>query len=225
MRAISRGYLFVGTIIVLCFSILVPPFAVQDEPHHFDRSVQISQGGIIGTRYSSDFSGGKLPLSVQNFGNEYLNWIFNADQRGDLTTIKNGLKAKWGGPIVRVNFSNTVIYPPIFYLPSALSVYVTRHLRLPIIETFYIGRVFSGLVCLSMCVLALAICAPAGRLWLAFILCIPEIYQLFSSYSQDGGDTAVVISRCSNSNGAEGSGVSFDRYLRGYRTIGSICNG
>nr|WP_242010668.1 DUF2142 domain-containing protein [Acetobacter musti] len=46
---------------------------------------------------------------------------------------------------------------------------------------------------MSVCLLALCICAPSARIWLVYCLCIPEIFQLFCSYSQDGGNTAFIV--------------------------------
>ncbi|MDE2239837.1 MAG: DUF2142 domain-containing protein [Rhodospirillales bacterium] len=190
---ILKIYLFLGTLIILGLTFLNPPFAVQDEPHHYFRSVQISHGGLVGTRSDATFSGGVLPVSVLNFGNQYLAWVFNPKIKDGLVAIKQGLSFKWGGPTVPVNFSNTVIYPPFFYLPSATVIFVTRHLHLALMWGFYLGRLCDGFVWLAFCGLALALCSTASRPWIAFCLCIPEIYQLFASFSQDGGNTAAVF--------------------------------
>ncbi len=43
----SRMYFFAGLLIVFSLSVLLPPFAVQDETHHFFRSVQISHTVLL----------------------------------------------------------------------------------------------------------------------------------------------------------------------------------
>lgn len=155
-------YFFAGLLIVFSLSVLLPPFAVQDETHHFFRSVQISHGGMTGTRYTPTFSGGALPPDVIDFGHSFLSLSFDPHVRGSLSDIAAGNRFHWGGGVRPANFANTVIYPPVFYLPSAFSIFVTRYLHFDIMETFYIGRLFGGVVCLSA--RALYLCAVSADL-------------------------------------------------------------
>lgn len=192
----ARIYLWLAAVLVVAVALVNPPFMVADETNHFFRAVQISYGGLIGVRLPQGGAGGFLPHPVLNFGFAFGKMPFNPAVRTDIAQLASVYHDTWRGIRLPISFSNTVIYPPQFYLPAAFALFVTRHFHMHLLQCFYIARIFSGLVCVSISALALRLCAPPARLWLLFCLCLPEVFGLYASFSQDGPFIACAVLAC-----------------------------
>ncbi|WP_298215471.1 DUF2142 domain-containing protein [Acidocella sp.] len=182
----ARTYFRLAAFFVILAALLNPPFMIADETNHFFRAVQISQGGLIGERLPHGEAGGMLAEPVVNFGYGFDALRFDPAARATLQHLRFSFQKRWRDEVVAANFPNTVIYPPQFYLPAALTLTFTRQLHLRVLQAFYIARLASGLICVALSAFALRICAPSARPWLLFCLSLPEVTGLYGSLSQDG---------------------------------------
>ena len=91
-------FLAVGAVAGLLFVLATPAFEGADEPAHWRRAYQVSEGVILAER-RGDQVGGFLPASVKA-------------RRGPLRPNERAF----------VDFRNSAVYPPIPYLTHALAI-------------------------------------------------------------------------------------------------------
>lgn len=135
-------FLILGTIFGLAFVFITPPALVGDEPHHFFRAYQISDGQIIGEK-REDFSGGLIPASVFETNRRLVGGIemnhqvkFETNLFSELLYLP--LKAE---DKTFVRFPNTVVYAPIPYLPQALGIVIGKIFGASPLALIYLARI------------------------------------------------------------------------------------
>jgi uncharacterized membrane protein len=166
-----------------CGCLITPPFQTPDEPAHFLRIVQISEGHLVGQR-SGGASGGPLLQSAVKLAKLPQNLAFNALQKASVPKIESFNAIGWGSPKVDAYFPNTVTYGPMFYLPSAISMFLTRHLAWSVLQSYYVARVLNAILFLFLGTATLAI-AQRGKLLAVFLLSLPMTAALAGSLSQE----------------------------------------
>jgi uncharacterized membrane protein len=82
-------------------------------------------------------------------------------------------------------YPNTVVYPPFFYIPSAIGVLVGRVAKMTVVETLEVSRVMTGMAAVAVGAAAIA-CAGGAAVWIFMILTLPMSLSLIASSSQDG---------------------------------------
>jgi uncharacterized membrane protein len=166
-----------------CGCLITPPFQTPDEPAHFRRVVQISEGHLVGER-SGGIGGGKIFQSAEKLTKLFEDLKFNPLRKASISKIESFNAIGWGSPKVDAYFANTVTYGPMFYLPSAISMFLTRHLAWSVLQSYYMGRVVNAILFLSLGTAALAI-AQRGKMLAVFLLSLPMAASLAVSLSQE----------------------------------------
>lgn len=176
----------------LAYLALTPPFQVPDEPNHFLRAFQISQGSIRGVR-QHDRTGGFLPITVIQYVaffyqhssrpkilTSYEEWRQNIRESCPLTASRLSEQAF-------VNFSNTVHYSPIPYLPQALGINLAKVLTRNTPEALYLSRFLTLLASVALLGAAFRLLAFSVRLRLTLFLLatLPMSLFLLASTSAD----------------------------------------
>lgn len=122
LRRPELYFTFITAVFGLIFVFLIPPFQNIDEPSHFYRAFQLSRGDIYGMRQDGK-TGDYLPKGLVDSFQDYGYLIFNYGQKThpgkiihDITTNESPDEE------VFVEFNNTVIYPPVTYLPQAIGI-------------------------------------------------------------------------------------------------------
>jgi uncharacterized membrane protein len=164
-----KMFIFVGFGIGLLYILGTPPYYMLDEPNHFFRAYQVSDGSIIPEKRQMK-TGGAIPSSlaqsvyVFRFGvQEYQEGNVPIELiRGSLFLPLNEDDTSF------VSFSNTAIYSPIPYLPQAASIFVGRQLRLSPLVLMYIGRMSNFVVALILLAIAMHM-LPVYR-WVMFLV-------------------------------------------------------
>ncbi|OUJ05929.1 DUF2142 domain-containing protein [Gluconobacter sp. DsW_058] len=177
-----------GLLVSACLMFLViatPPLQVADEPNHFQRAIQISQGQLIGHRFSASDSGGVIPEDSVVFAYRYDDLKGRYERKVDWNRIFGSAPLSWKSPKREAGFPNTVIYSPIFYFPSVVGIEVGKRLHEDILKSFYLARMSNAVFCVLSGMFALAI-VRQGRLIIAAFLSMPMSLSLFASCSQDG---------------------------------------
>lgn len=175
---------FYAAIAVFLISFLNPPFQSPDEQAHFFRVVQISDGGFLGHRQSDLLSGGFIDTNAVYAYQPFVGLHFNHDAKLDARTLREARELGWSGTVGFSAFPNTSIYPPVFYLPAAMAVRMTKIAGGSVLDALYAARVANGLVSVLLATAALWLCR-AGRAVLFTTLAFPMTLYLFASCSQD----------------------------------------
>lgn len=181
----ARYVLGLGLVFGLAFVFLVPPMQGADEPNHFMRAYQISQGNIVSEfvgnstgginpelRFYKKNLGGKLPAGIVDVAQ------LSYDMHGD-TSVKmtrESLDALSSLQITKETknaaFPNTAAYSPAAYLPSVIGIWLGRLFHARPLTLMYLARL-SGLL-FGVLLLALATyLIPFAKLPFAVIALLP----------------------------------------------------
>jgi uncharacterized membrane protein len=87
-------------------------------------------------------------------------------------------------------FSSAVIYPPLFYFPAVIGIWIGRAQRMSVVQTLTASRLLTGVAAVTVSAVAVAY-AGAAAAWLFAILALPMSLSMFASPSQDAMILAV----------------------------------
>jgi uncharacterized membrane protein len=173
--------------------ILTPPFQAPDEPNHFARAFQVSDGHLVSER-TSDSVGGRLPRSLHQLTGMVMGRVpFNPEVEQDLGAWHRAFEI----PLlpddrIEIAFPNTALSGPVAYVPQALGIEFGRILGASALTVFYWGRLSNLLLCVA--ITALAIRWLTIRRWTCVLLSLlPMTMFLRSSVSSDGPTLALTI--------------------------------
>jgi len=166
----EKAFLRIGLIFGILFLLVVPPFQVPDEPNHFFRAYQLSEGEIIGEKQDNN-AGGLLPKSLVDSMLLWSNLPFHPEQK---TTSKQFIEAL-NIPLepqknTFVGFPNTVLYSPVAYLPQVLGIALGKLFYFSPIVLMYLGRITNLIVAVYITFLSIKI-TPAFK-WVFFLLAL-----------------------------------------------------
>jgi uncharacterized membrane protein len=179
----------VGVLLV----VLTPPFQVPDEPNHFARAFQVSDGHAVSQR-TIDSVGGRLPRSIQQLSGLVMGRVpFNPEEEQDLVAWNRGFEIPLlPNDRVETAFPNTALSGPVAYLPQALGIEFGRVLGVSALMVFYWGRLSSLLLCVA--ITALAIRWLTVRRWTCVLISLlPMTMFVRSSVSSDGPTLALTM--------------------------------
>lgn len=142
-------------------------FNAPDEENHFLRAEEISFGHISSELNSTDNEGGRnLPfynINFDRYSNNFEDSWEKFEKSKDLTYTKK-LQFK--------EFSNTALYSPIAYLPSATAISIVRHFSPKIVTAVYAGRMANFLMVTILMYLTLCM-LPRGKLFAGLVFLMP----------------------------------------------------
>jgi uncharacterized membrane protein len=173
--------------------VLTPPFQVPDEPNHFYRAYQISEGQLVSQRTSTSV-GGPLPRNLlQLTGTVMGNVPFNPDVKQNLDVWARAFDI----PLVphdrvEIGFPNTALTGPMAYLPQVLGIGLGRIFEASTLTVFYWGRISSLLLSVALTALAIA-WLPVRRWTCVLISLLPMTLFVRSSVSSDGPTLALTM--------------------------------
>ena len=184
-RTLAILYFAFAFPVVLTQVFATPPLQMPDEPHHFMRIVQIADGVLLARRLGEIAAGGDLEQSVEDVALTFRPLAHDLSLRFDTSLFKHISTLQWGESArVSTEFSNTAIYPPFLYIPAAMGVEAGRAMGLPILQTYYLSRLFNAVCTTLLAALAIGVCAK-GRGILAILMSLPMVLSAFASVSQD----------------------------------------
>lgn len=168
------------------FLLLTPPFQTPDEPVHFYRSYQVSEG-IFSVQQHGDKAGGELPSSLlQTVNLAYTPDIrTRPDLKYPIDRTKQALHIK-ENPNARIvyDISATAYTPAISYAPQAIGITIARIFNSPPIVMMYIARFM--VMCTWIVLMAFAISLMPKKKWaLAALALLPMLIFQAASLSVD----------------------------------------
>ena len=192
----DRVFLLLGAGFGLLLAIVTLPGEPPDEPYHFYRAFQVSEGRFVSeVEWTYDAAsgeptsarvGGRLPKSLYDFNQEWAFGEFPVDP-----TNKPSLDRLRGFMFRPLNSGDRTFiaffqarYPFLVYVPQAVGIAIARIFDPSAVLLLYAGRVGNLVVWLILVYAAVRI-APAGR-WLLLVLALmPMSVRLAASLSAD----------------------------------------
>jgi uncharacterized membrane protein len=174
----------------LAMGIVTPPVQVPDEPHHWYRIYQLTQGKFVSPHY-----GGDIPTSLLAYQSSklYAAMSMNPLAKTSVQQTLNSLKEPLQPRKTRfADFPDCAIYPIVPYIPQTLAMLAARKLHWSALSLLYAGR-------LGTLVGYLLIGSTAIRLlpilkWPAvLILANPMLVFLSGSLSEDPVTDAMAL--------------------------------
>jgi uncharacterized membrane protein len=172
---------------------LTPPFQVPDEPNHFFRAYQLSEGTLVSQRLTTSV-GGVLPRSLPVVVLGVTGRVpFNPDVKQD----RGAWAAAFRTPLapadrVEVPFANTALAGPVAYVPQALGIAAGTFVGATALTVLYFGRAVTLLLCTALT--AFAIRVMPARPWTCVMLSLlPMTLFLRSSVSSDAPTLALSL--------------------------------
>lgn len=186
-------FLSVASVIGVFFIFVFPPFQVIDEGSHFLRAYHIAEGGIFGIKYDDERSGGELPTAVIDAPEGYAYMSGHYNQKGDTAQVfddvfgSSNTEARSEGV-----FNNTVIYPPLTYLPQVIGIKLGMVFNAPVVVDMYLARLASLVFWLAAIFWSIRL-IPIGKWALAIIALLPMLLTQAASVSSDATINALTI--------------------------------
>ena len=190
-RLLPLLYLLICTPVVIANAFIMAPLQAADEESHFLHVVEISRGEIVGERRPGAGTGAEVDTAALDVRSAFLDAKFHKRDHMYEDLVAQNRDTAWNWPSKSfADFANTVIYPPMFYVPAALGLKVSQWFAMPILDGVTLARLFNGFTWLAVSALALRL-VESGRFVLFIVLSLPMTLSLYGSCSQDGGVVSV----------------------------------
>ncbi len=172
---IEKLFLISGLLLGAFYSVFLPIGGAPDEPAHFWRAYELSEGQLFANNEGNMLVPDNL---LEATGNSY-----SVEENGykkeleNFSTVANTNHSPINGPADRYSFFN--------YIPQTFGVIIGKILNIPIIPTMIISRIFN----MASCIVALYFCIkyiPVMKKLIFLIAMFPMTMQLLSSVSADG---------------------------------------
>jgi uncharacterized membrane protein len=196
-RSAARLVVTLGLLAGIAFAPIVPPLAGYDEPEHFARADQVSQGHLIASHRGNQL-GGDLPVAMRNDLVHVLrqvNLMFG--HHPNAPTSPASFLRQLGDPAARgpqtfVDFRSSAVYSPVPYAPASLLMAIGRALGASTMLLIYLGRLGSLLGTVALLALA-ARRVPTRATLLAAIALLPVTIVQAAMLSADGVTLALTL--------------------------------
>jgi uncharacterized membrane protein len=191
--SLERIVLFAVVLFTLAFVLVTPPFQAPDEPQHFMKAVQLSQGSVFAEVQGRSI-GKSLPRTMTAlYGQDF---VMVSPGIWRLYHLRD-FPASWRADAGRsgqefANFPNMANYAPTLYLPQAIGIRLATVLGLPAIAAFYVARLANACVALMILVAALRV-MPFARLVILAVAALPTTVFQAASLSPDATINAVAF--------------------------------
>jgi uncharacterized membrane protein len=190
-------YLFAALLAVfgVAFAFGMPPVQTPDEPSHFHRSYQVSEG-ILFPYPVGEWGGGATPESILTVSQGFNGLIFRPDQHTTMEPFR-ALHAMPLNPEQRreVPFPGGSFYTFVPYLPQAFGIAVARAAGCGPLGLLYAGRLTNLALGVVLVFFAVRI-IPIFKLVLGTVALIPIAVQQFASLNPDGSALPVGLLFC-----------------------------
>jgi uncharacterized membrane protein len=179
-RMLAALFAVYAGVAVVLLAYRMPPFMNPDEGAHAVRADQISHFGLI----AHGGAHGSPALIDTGIDTAYARFavLVTHPEAGVAPTMYAPIG--WGGRKQR-GAPNTAIYPPLFYLPAAVALWVGRHTGWSVLPSIILARLATGFAAITLGTCAIAL-AGAGAVWLFALLLLPMCLAQMAAVSQDG---------------------------------------
>jgi uncharacterized membrane protein len=188
----ERALLCLGLAFGSALLVLTPPFQAPDEPAHFYRAFQVSEGGLLPEK-RDERSGGWTPESLVAVTERFMELPFHTERKTTRDAIRSALAVPLDPAMRRfVGFENTSVQTPVPYMAQALGMRLARALGQGPLALMYFGRAANLLVSLGILWLAVR-AAPVFRWVLVLLALMPMAVFQMASLSADASTNAIAL--------------------------------
>lgn len=175
----EKVFLFLGILYGILFLLITPPFQVPDEPNHFYRAYQMSEGRLIAVKQNG--IGGLLPKSLSATTEVFNRLAYHPENKQNVKDIFSLLTPSLDRKDeIFTHFPNTALYSPIPYLPQAFGIALGKIPHSSPLVLMYLGRIINLSVWIFLVYLAIKV-TPICK-WLFFLLALMPM-SLFQAAS------------------------------------------
>ena len=186
MKRPGAAVVFAGLALLFgsVFVFLIPPFQSPDEPSHFLRAFQVSEGAFF-PETADRRLGGDLPASLMQLRDSFSFLKMNYDARVDKKLIFNCLNI----PLDKTrrafaDFPNTAVYAPTAYPAQAIAIGALRGCGGTPLQMLYAARLANLLLWILLVFAAIRMMPFAQHLLAAFAL-LPASLAMAASANAD----------------------------------------
>jgi len=190
--SITKIFLLVSVPIGLIYISLVPIGSPPDEPAHWYKAYEVSQGHFASDKNKDDYGGRKLPTILQNVvTDDYLKPSKPTTLTGVVKSYNEWMndyekaEENYDGEEEFIVFSNTAIYSAIVYLPQAIGIWIVKVFSGSYLAQAYGARVVNYLAFILIMSFALKK-LPFKKVGMLVVAMLPIAYQEVTSMSIDG---------------------------------------
>lgn len=174
-------FLYVALVFGSSLLVTVPPFQAPDEPHHFFRAYQVSEGIMVGKHFRAEYLPKSLQYVWQVTGRAMPG---HADRKITPTNILSAFQIPLDANDRSFVGSYLLFYSPHFYFAQALGLLAGRKLGLGPLALLYLGRLCTLVFC--VCLFYWSIKKTPALKWVFCLLAATPInISLAASCSQD----------------------------------------
>lgn len=140
-------FLYIALVFGLSLLVTVPPFQTPDEPHHFFRAYQVSEGIMVGKHFRVEY----LPKSLKyawEVTSRAMPW--HPDRKITPANIVSAFQIPLDPNDRSFIASFAAPYSPHFYFPQVLGLTLGRELGLGPLALLYLGRLCTLVFCIWM---------------------------------------------------------------------------
>ena len=170
-------------LVVESLSLLIPPLQSADESAHLSRAYLLSEGDIFLEAPDGD-TGGNIDTGLVAYIASFDSVTSQYQTKVTRANILSSQQLTWTGRRQFQDIFNTAVYFPIPYIPQAAAFFIGEHAHLRIATTYYLSRLLSLFVALSLLFAAAAL-YPMPLFVLALFVTPMSLFQL-ASPSLDG---------------------------------------
>jgi uncharacterized membrane protein len=178
-----KFFMVTATLFGILFLFITPPFQTPDEPIHFYRAYQITQGNFV-VDQKGQAAGNFLPSSLRetvDYTDTQPTLRANSNVKYNIHKTKAALSIKeLIGKTQLYDLTATAYYSPISYFPQASGILIARLLHQSPVVMMYAGRLFNLLIWVLFLALAIR-CMPYKKWALVTVALIPMV--VFDSIS------------------------------------------
>ena len=181
----TRFFVVAASVFGLLLAFTVPPFQAPDEPVHFFRAYQITEGNLRVDKVGAIY-GGTLPLSLESTVSKtaYSPQIQSVPyHKYDVDNTKAAFHIKTTGQKHVYDFSTTAYYSPVSYIPQSIGILLGKVTHTPIIS-MYLGRLCNLVAWIAFFAVAIRL-MPQKKWAVAFVGLIPMALFQAASLSAD----------------------------------------
>lgn len=182
-QGLALLFLAFGIVVIPCEAYITPPLQVSDELSHFQRADQLRLGRWVGERRDK-LSGGEVSIAIGSLADVFWPLVLHPERRANPDMFSKAATIHWDQGLNYSTFENTSIYPPQFYLLSALGIEIGSATGLPVVQTLYLSRILTGLGAVFLGSVAIAVSGSAAA-WMFTLLALPMSLSSMASTSQE----------------------------------------
>jgi len=170
--------------------ILTPPFQVPDEPAHFYKSLQVSEGKLFSENFQNQV-GGYFPKGSNRIATFFDYTFLESGYRFHFHDLAEALKIRPDTSAVTfIQFPNTARIFPVPYFPQAFGIMIGKLFFNSPLVWFYAGRLFNLIAWISLLFFAIKI-VPVHKWTMVLLALLPMHINLAASQSADAFTNAI----------------------------------